>query len=133
MAKNKTEVQQLPCGLTDKDVLKMADAMTQDYVKAKEVEIEFEKVKKSYKAKLELLCAAFDKASNEIARREQVRDVEVELVPHFLSNEIEYIRTDTGETVSKRSMFPEERAEQEQIPGVDTGEPENTVEMPAQQ
>ena len=116
MAKNKTEIQQLPCGLTDKDVLKMADAMTQDYVKAKEVEIEFEKVKKSYKAKLVLLCAAVDKANNEIAGREQVRDVEVELVPHFQSNEIEYIRTDTGETVSKRAMYPEERQENMDFP-----------------
>ncbi len=134
MQKNKIEVQQLPCELVDAEILQMGQALAADMVQSKKVEAEFEKVKKSYKAKLELLYGAIDKAGVEIAERIQIREVNVELVPHFQSNEIEYIRTDTGETVSQRAMYPEERAEQETIPGVKPGDADQGGnEIPLQQ
>jgi len=100
--KLKTCTKELPCKLTDAEV-QMAGAELAAAVEAVNTEKERQKqIKADMKAWLMELSGDVDKLAHKVSRREEMREVEVEIVLVPDSMLVQEVRIDTGEVILTR-------------------------------
>lgn len=101
----------LPCKLTNEELLRFADEIgttTQDIATEEARQIS---LKQELKAKLTQLEARRTVLASMITRKEEHRDVAVEIRLDFGAEECRQIRLDTCEVVGTRAITDEERQE----------------------
>lgn len=106
---HRTVVRSLPCRLTDEELLKKgADLATavQDIATEEGRQVD---LKATMKAKLAEIEARRTQLAIAVSRKEEHRDVEVDIYHDYQRAVVEDVRRDTGEVVSRRVMQDEER------------------------
>lgn len=105
----RTTVRSLPCRLSDEELLKKgADLATavQDIATEEGRQAD---IKASMKARLAEIEARRTQLAIAVSRKEEHRDVEVDVFHDYQRGIVEDIRRDTGEVVSQRVMQESER------------------------
>jgi hypothetical protein len=105
----RTTTRNLPVKLTDEELLKVGRELagtTQDIATEEKRQAD---VKAGMKARLAELDARRTQLAMNISRREQDRDVRVDVYMDFQRGIVQEIREDTGETVHTRQMTDTER------------------------
>lgn len=118
---------QLPCKLTDAEVIARGDEIDQLLTEAEELEDEKKSAASEFKSQLDKIAEQVRKAKNQRMSRQVEREVEVTVTQDAVHAEEVTIRIDTGEVVSKRTLTRDEltRLRQLAIPEVeDAGEEE---------
>lgn len=106
---HRTIVRSLACQLSDEELLKKGTELAQAVEDIQGEDRRQADIKASMKARMTALEARRDELSVTVRRREEERDVQVE-VWHDYSRAIVYdVRTDTGEVLFRRPMTDDER------------------------
>lgn len=101
----------LPCRLTNEELLVYGNdlgATIQDI--AAEVDRQ-ESVKREMKSRMSKLEATRTELASKITRKEEYRDIKVEIILDFEADKYKKIRLDTGEVTFERPINDEERQE----------------------
>lgn len=99
----------LPCRLTDEELLARADDLSVVVQETTAEEGRQTDVKAQMKARLTELDARKTRLAITIGRKEEYRDVEVELKADIQAGTVTIYRTDTGESIETRPMTEHER------------------------
>lgn len=102
-------VRNLPCRLTGDELLTRADELSVVVQETTAEEGRQTDVKAQMKARLTELDARKTRLAITIGRKEEYRDVEVELVADIQAQTTTVHRTDTGEVVETRPMSEQEK------------------------
>lgn len=102
-------VRNLPCRLTGDELLTRADELSVVVQETTAEEGRQTDVKAQMKARLTELDARKTRLAITIGRKEEYRDVEVELVADIQAQTTSIYRTDTGEVVETRPMSEQEK------------------------
>lgn len=99
----------LPCRLTEGELLARADDLSVVVQETTAEEGRQTDVKAQMKARLTELDARKTRLAITIGRKEEYRDVEVEHLADLQAGTVSVIRTDTGESIETRPMTEQER------------------------
>lgn len=106
---SRTVVRSLPCKLTDEELLKKGTELATAVQDIATEEGRQADIKASMKAKLAEIEARRTQLAIAVSRKEEHRDVEVDIFHDFQRGVVEDVRRDTGEVVSRRVMSESER------------------------
>lgn len=106
---------QLPCAMTDAELLEVGDQIDELISAAEDLEAEKKSSASSYKSQIDATVERLQKLSKLRRRRTVEREVEVEVLTDLARAEETVTRLDTGETVSKRTLSSREVEEQRQV------------------
>lgn len=106
---HRTVVRSLPCRLTDEELLKKGGELAATVQDISSEESRQQDIKSQLKAKLTELEARRCNLAITVSRKEEHRDVEVDIYHDYQRAVVEDVRRDTGEVVSRRVMQDEER------------------------
>lgn len=115
---HRTVVRSLACRLTEEELLKKGQELAATVQDISSEESRQQDIKSQLKAKLAELEARRSNLAITVSRKEEHRDVEVDIFHDYQRGVVEDVRRDTGEIVSRRVMNPEER--QQKLPDVAT-------------
>lgn len=105
----KKAARNLPCKLTDEELLDRADQLSVVVQETSAEESRQTDVKTQMKAKLTELDARKTRLAITIGRKEEYRDIEVESIADIQAGTVTDYRTDTGEAIGTRPMTEHER------------------------
>jgi len=106
--KLKTRTRELPCKLTDVEV-QIAGTELASAVEAVKAEQERQKqIKTDLKAKLTELNVTVAELAAKVSHREEMRDVDINIVLIPDTMLVQEVRTDTGEIITTRKAEPDE-------------------------
>lgn len=105
----KKAVRNLPCRLTGDELLIRADELSVVVQETNGEEVRQADVKAQMKARLTELDARKTRLAITIGRKEEYRDVEVELVADIQAQTTTIYRQDTGEAIETRPMSEQEK------------------------
>lgn len=111
---HKTVVRSLPCRLTDEELLKAGGDLATAVQDIAAEEGRQADVKASMKAKLAEIEARRTQIAIKVSRKEEHRDVEVDIWHDYQRAVVQEIRRDTGEVIGTRVMSDTER--QQKLP-----------------
>lgn len=106
---HKTVVRSLPCRLTDEELLKAGSDLAtavQDIAAEENRQVD---LKATMKAKLAEIEARRTQIAIKVSRKEEYRDVEVDIWHDYQRTVVQEIRRDTGEILGTRVMSDSER------------------------
>lgn len=106
---HRTVVRTLPCVLTEEELLKKGQELAEAVEDIQTEERRQGDIKASMKARLTALGARRDEISIAVRRKEEDRDVEVDIFHDYARGIVEDIRRDTGERIAFRPMSEDER------------------------
>lgn len=106
---HRTVVRSLPCTLTDEELLKKGGELATAVQDIATEEGRQADIKASMKAKLAEIEARRTQLAIAVSRKEEHRDVEVEIWHDYQRTVVQEIRRDTGEIMSTRVMSDAER------------------------
>lgn len=101
--------QQLPCKLTDKEILDAADKMAEAERQLTETEESLKTVKAQFKAQTEQAQAEVARYANLIRSKTEFRMIECEKFMNYEAGVITETRLDTGEKLGEREMTEAEK------------------------
>lgn len=101
--------QYLRCKLTDDEVRAKADILVQTYGELEQVEQQKAAAAADFGAQIKTARERISELARAVRERAEYRNVECVLDFDFKAEAVLTIRADTGETVNKRPMLPEER------------------------
>lgn len=107
MPELETETRELPCELTEAELLARGDAMAEAELRIEQLELERGQVSDAIKAQR----AVRRKLAGVIDSGREQRDVRCVWIAHFTRNCRELVRQDTGEVIDTRVMTAEDRQE----------------------
>lgn len=102
-------IRSLPCRLSETELLARADELSVVVQETSAEESRQTDVKTQMKARLTELDARKTRLAITIGRKEEFRDVEVELMADVQAGTVTVIRQDTGESLETRPMSDAER------------------------
>ena len=110
MKKTKTTTReaQLPCRLTDAELMDRAIHLAELVQDIDAEEKRQADVKSELKARLQSLLSQQAAIANVVARREEIRAVQVERIYQYADKSVVDVRRDTGEVLSTRRMTEDE-------------------------
>lgn len=106
---HRTIVRSLPCRLTDDELLKKGGELATAVQDIASEESRQADVKASMKAKLAEIDARRTQLAIAVSRKEEHRDVEVDIYHDYQRLVVQDVRRDTGEVTSTRVMSEAER------------------------
>lgn len=106
---HRTVVRSLPVRLTEEELLKKGSELAATVQDIASEESRQQDIKSQLKAKLAELEARRSNLAITVSRKEEHRDVEVDIFHDYQRGVVEDVRRDTGETISRRVMNEEER------------------------
>lgn len=106
---HRTVIRPLACRLTEEELLQKGQQLAEAVEDIQSEERRQTDIKASMKARLTALEARRDEVSVAIRRREEERDVEVDIWHDFARGIVQDIRRDTGEVIHYRPMSDDER------------------------
>ena len=112
MSRKKVETRELPCKLTDEELLKYGKEFAESVNKLNRLEDSKKSYVSQIKAQIESAQAQVNLLSNKIATGEEYRKVECNIKWDWVNGEKSIIRTDTGEIVQTVIITEEEKQEQ---------------------
>lgn len=111
---HRTIVRSLPVKLTDEELLKKGGELATAVQDIATEEGRQADIKASMKARLAEIEARRTQLAIAVSRKEEHRDVEVDIFHDYQRGVVEDIRRDTGEIISRRVMHEDER--QQELP-----------------
>lgn len=106
---HRTVVRSLPVRLTEEELLKKGGELAATVQDISSEESRQQDIKSQLKAKLAELEARRSNLAITVSRKEEHRDVEVDIFHDYQRGVVEDVRRDTGEVVSRRVMRDDER------------------------
>lgn len=103
-----TDTRNLPCKLTDGDILERADRIARIRAEMDDAESTLSTAKAAFKRAEEMLNGEFKLLVREIRSREEWRDVDCHEERDYHAMEVVVVRDDTGEIVERRRLTPGE-------------------------
>ena len=98
----------LKCLLTEKEIREAGSSLARQYSRVAELEDEKKSVTSDFKAKIDLATAEASILARMIQNGYEFRTVDCETIWDFDSKTVSVVRQDTGETISERTMTPDE-------------------------
>lgn len=100
---------QLRCPLTQEEQNTVAGDLANAIARKKEAENDLASMSKQMKSQIASIEAEIDKLAPVVAARAEYRKVKCEKILNYTTGRVEFIRTDTGESVEKRDMYEDEK------------------------
>lgn len=99
----------LKCLLTEDESREMGGELAQRYSEITDLEDQKKAVTSDFKSRIDAASAEASRIARMISNGYEFREVECEVVQDYEMGEVLIVRLDTGETIERRRMTPEER------------------------
>ena len=103
------ETKNLPCKLTENEVLAYGRDLASKHAEYARIEAEFTAMKTEFKGKLEEVEARISTLASRIQSGQEYREVETVETKNWTTMTVTQVRTDTGEVLEKRPMREDEK------------------------
>lgn len=113
---HRTVVRSLPCRLTEEELLKKGGELAATVQDIETEERRQMDQKATMKARMTEIEARRTQLAIAVSRREEDRDVQVDIFHDYQRGVVEDVRRDTGEVVFRRVMSEDERQQELPIP-----------------